>query len=62
MFHYFYAPALLHKWVRPAVVVAFLGWFCAALSVSPRLDVGLDQEISMPDDSYVLDYFDYLNK
>ena len=58
----FYIPALLHKWVRPLVIVGFAGWFCAALAVTPRLDVGLEQDISMPDDSYVLDYFDYIAK
>ena len=60
LFDYFYAPALLSKWVRPVVVVGFFGWFCASLAVAPRLYVGLDQEISMPDDSYVLDYFEYM--
>ena len=27
-----------------------------------KVEIGLDQTLSMPSDSYVLDYFDYLNK
>ncbi len=60
VFKVLYAPFLMKRWVRPAVVVIFFGWFCASLAVAPRVEVGLDQEISMPDDSFVLKYFEYL--
>ena len=52
-----YAPFLLSKPVRVAVVVVFFGWLCASIAVAPRIDIGLDQELSMPEDSYMLDYF-----
>jgi len=48
LFKRFYSPFLLNKWVRPSVVVIFLGWLCASLAMAPKLDVGLEQEIAMP--------------
>lgn len=60
VFKHLYAPFLLKKWVRPAVMIIFFGWFCSSMAVVPKIEVGLDQEISMPDDSYVQKYFEYL--
>ena len=56
-FENLYAPFLLSKPVRAIVVVVFFGWLCASIAVAPDIDVGLDQELSMPGDSYMLDYF-----
>jgi len=39
------------------VIVIFLGWLCSSIAVLPKIDVGLDQELSMPEDSYVTKYF-----
>ncbi|KAG8224451.1 hypothetical protein J437_LFUL003174, partial [Ladona fulva] len=55
-----YAPLLMKRWVRAGVMVAFFGWLCASLAVLPKIEVGLDQELSMPEDSYVLKYFKFL--
>jgi Niemann-Pick C1 protein len=53
-----YAPYLLGiLWVRVAVVLLFLLWLCASICMFPLAEVGLDQELSMPEDSYVLVYF-----
>ena len=60
VFKYLYAPCLLKKWVRPAVIILFFGWFCSSMAVVPKISVGLDQEISMPDNSFVLKYFEFL--
>ena len=62
MFKYFYAPFLMKKWVRASVVIIFYGWLCSSLAVVPKIEIGLDQEISMPDDSFVLKYFNFLNE
>ena len=62
MFKYFYAPFLMKKWVRASVVIVFYGWLCSSLAVVPKIEIGLDQEISMPDDSFVLKYFNFLNE
>ena len=52
----------MKKLVRPAVVVIFFGWICFSLSTVNKIGIGLDQELSMPDDSFVLKYFQHLNK
>ncbi|XP_026286782.1 NPC intracellular cholesterol transporter 1 isoform X2 [Frankliniella occidentalis] len=60
LFEVAYVPMLLNKWVRPFVMVVFFGWLCSSLAVIPHIDVGLDQEQSVPDDSPVQKYFLYL--
>ncbi|XP_063244336.1 NPC intracellular cholesterol transporter 1 isoform X2 [Bacillus rossius redtenbacheri] len=60
-FNLAYTPFLLSKLVRPLVVVVFFGWLCLSLAVVPRVGIGLDQELSMPEDSYVLKYFQAMN-
>ena len=60
VFKHLYAPFLMKKWVRPLVVVVFFGWFCSSMAVMPSVEVGLDQEITMPDESFVLKYFEFL--
>lgn len=55
-----YVPFLMKKTVRVVVMVVFFGWLCASIAVAPHIEVGLDQELSMPDDSFVLKYFQFL--
>merc|ERR1719347_922753 len=62
LFKHLYSPFLLKKWVRAGVVVAFLGWTCSSIAVVPKIEIGLDQEISMPDNSFVLKYFTFLKE
>lgn len=57
IFENIYAPFLMLKKVRVAVVIIFFGFLCLNLAVIPKIDIGLDQELSMPDDSYVFKYF-----
>ena len=58
VFKKFYAPFLLGSiWVRAVVVLVFLLWFCSSICLFPLTEVGLDQELSMPEDSFVLVYF-----
>lgn len=47
----------MNKFVRPLVVLVFTAWLCASIVVGPKIDVGLDVELTMTDDSYVLKYF-----
>ncbi|XP_012286776.1 Niemann-Pick C1 protein isoform X2 [Orussus abietinus] len=56
-----YVPMLMHKWVRASVMVVFFGWLCTSIAVVPHIEIGLDQELSMPEDSFVLKYFKFLN-
>ncbi|XP_068093368.1 NPC intracellular cholesterol transporter 1-like [Hyperolius riggenbachi] len=57
-----YAPLLMKDWLRPIVVSVFVGMLSFSIAVVNKVEVGLDQSLSMPDDSYVLDYFESLNK
>jgi len=56
-FKKFYVPTLMNKFVRPLVVLIFISWLCASIMVIPKIDVGLEVELTMTDDSYVLKYF-----
>ncbi|KAM9308837.1 NPC intracellular cholesterol transporter 1 [Gastrophryne carolinensis] len=57
-----YAPFLLSDWIRPIVVSVFVGMLSFSIAVVNKVEIGLDQSLSMPDDSYVLQYFESLNK
>ncbi|XP_077518106.1 NPC intracellular cholesterol transporter 1-like isoform X3 [Amblyomma americanum] len=57
-----YAPFLLNDSVRVVVMVAFIGWLCSSIAVIGKIEIGLDQELAMPQDSYLQQYFDYLKK
>lgn len=59
-FKVMYVPFLMKKTVRVIVMVVFFGWLCSSIAVSPHIDIGLDQELSMPEDSFVLKYFQFL--
>jgi len=61
-FKEYFAPFVLHKYVRLLVLYVFIGAACFSGAVLHKVEIGLDQTLSMPSDSYVLDYFDYLNK
>ena len=59
-FKVIYVPFLMKKMVRTIVMVVFFGWLCSSIAVAPHIEIGLDQELSMPEDSFVLKYFQYL--
>lgn len=56
-----YVPFLMSKFSRVLVMIIFYGWLCSSIAVLPHIEVGLDQELSMPEDSFVLKYFQFLN-
>lgn len=55
-----YTHFIMKEWVRPIVMVVFVFMFCASVAMAPRIEIGLDQALSMPKDSYVLNYFSNL--
>lgn len=61
LFKIVYVPLLLKKWVRAFVMLVFFGWICSSIAVVPHIEIGLDQELSMPEDSFVLKYFKVSN-
>lgn len=56
------ARFLLHWAVRPFVMIAFVLWTCVCLAVTPKLHIGLNPKLSLPEDSYVLKYFESMEK
>lgn len=47
----------MNKYFRSLIVLLFSAWFCMSIMVIPKIDVGLDVELTMTHDSYVLKYF-----
>ncbi|XP_036604933.1 NPC1-like intracellular cholesterol transporter 1 [Trichosurus vulpecula] len=60
-FRKFYAPFLLHGFTRVIVFGLFIALFGVSLYYMCYIEVGLDQELSLPKDSYLLNYFLSLN-
>ncbi|XP_042636184.1 NPC intracellular cholesterol transporter 1 [Orycteropus afer afer] len=57
LFKNFYSPLLLKDWMRPLVIAGFVGTLSFSIAVLNKVEIGLDQSLSMPVDSYVIDYF-----
>jgi Niemann-Pick C1 protein len=57
-----YTPSLLNNYVRASVVILFIGFFFACIALCDKLKVGLDQRLAMPSDSYIIKYFDGIQK
>lgn len=55
-----YAPALLENKTRVAVIAVFVGLFTAGLALLPSVQLGLDQRIAIPNNSYLIPYFNDL--
>lgn len=55
-----YAPMLLGRKMKVAIVVIFLGIFTAGVALIPKVALGLDQRVAIPDDSYMIPYFNDL--
>uniref|UniRef100_A0A3Q2Z477 Niemann-Pick disease, type C1 n=1 Tax=Hippocampus comes TaxID=109280 RepID=A0A3Q2Z477_HIPCM len=57
-----FAPLILKEWVRPIIVAVFVGVLSFSIAVVNKVEIGLNQQLSMPDDSYVLEYFKNLSQ
>lgn len=55
-----YAPAILNNKAKVVIMTIFLGFFTAGLALLPSVELGLDQRIAIPSDSYLIRYFDDL--
>ncbi|OCK78508.1 patched sphingolipid transporter-like protein [Lepidopterella palustris CBS 459.81] len=55
-----YAPALLGKKAKVIIITVFLAFFTAGLALFPKVELGLDQRIAIPSDSYLIPYFNDL--
>lgn len=52
-----YAPFVLQRGVREAVLGIFLAWLAISVTLIPQLQLGLDQRLAVPTDSFLVDYF-----
>jgi Niemann-Pick C1 protein len=55
-----YAPAILGKKTKVAILAIFFGIFTAGVALFPAVELGLDQRIAIPSDSYLIPYFNDL--
>lgn len=60
-----YTPWLLKPSIKRKVFTGFLAWLGGSLALLPSIQLGLDQRLALPTDSYLVDYFNavyqYLN-
>ncbi|XP_070621434.1 NPC1-like intracellular cholesterol transporter 1 [Erythrolamprus reginae] len=58
-----YTPALLgSSVVRVLVVLLFTLFFCASIYLTFHINIGLEQELAVPQDSYLVTFFQFFNK
>jgi Niemann-Pick C1 protein len=57
-----YAPFLVKQVVKIILNVLFFGLFAASLALLPGMQLGLDQRIAIPNDSYLIPYFNDLDR
>ena len=62
LFRDHYAPFLTGNPVRYIVVAVFSVWLASSAAVVERVELGLDQSLSMPRDSYVLRYLEAMKE
>ena len=60
--HKVYAPGLLNRKVKVVVLIFFLGLFAAGLALIPEIALGLDQRIAFPRGSYLIPYFNDIDR
>ena len=61
IFQRFYTPYIMKTPVRVIVLIVFFVVLVVQAVVVPNIGIGLEQKLSMPVDSYVLKYFQYMN-
>ncbi|KAK0079318.1 hypothetical protein PV325_001397, partial [Microctonus aethiopoides] len=62
IFEKFYIPFLMKKCICIGILIIFIAMLTLHIIVGPNVDIGLDSKLSMPDDSYVLKYLDFMGK
>uniref|UniRef100_A0A060TF82 ARAD1D13640p n=1 Tax=Blastobotrys adeninivorans TaxID=409370 RepID=A0A060TF82_BLAAD len=56
----YYTPRLLRRKVKMIVVALFVLWMAISVALLPNIQLGLDQRLAVPTDSYLVNYFDDL--
>lgn len=55
-----YAPTILDNKIKTLILTFFVSLFAAAIALLPEVELGLDQRIAIPSDSYMIPYFNDL--
>jgi Niemann-Pick C1 protein len=58
----YFTRLLLNSIARPLIIILFAGGTAYSLGSLHNLDIGLDQKLSMPEDSYLIDYFETMSE
>jgi Niemann-Pick C1 protein len=61
-FSKFYTPFILNDYIRPLIIIIFMGFFFVCVSFCDKIKIGFDQKLAMPTDSYQIKYFNALEK
>jgi Niemann-Pick C1 protein len=62
IFKNYYAPVLFHPVTKGIVIILFIGMLFAGVNFSTQLSIGLDQRVALPQDSYLINYFNKLDE
>lgn len=62
LFKDIYSSFLFQDKVRMVVLLLFGAWFCSSLAVLDKIHIGLEQDLTMPEDSYMINYFNFYQK
>ncbi|CAF0888633.1 unnamed protein product [Adineta steineri] len=62
IFKQYYAPFIMSDYIRPLVIFVFFTWLATSIALIPYVKIGLEQNIAMPKDSYMIDYFSSLKQ
>lgn len=57
-----YAPWLIRPYVKTAILFVFLSLTAWSMALFPHIELGLDQKLAIPQDSYLVKYFEDLEK
>ncbi|XP_073981176.1 NPC intracellular cholesterol transporter 1 homolog 1b-like [Rhodnius prolixus] len=55
-------PFTFHPIIKILIMLLFIFCFLASLALIPHIEPGLEQQLSMPEDSYVTKYFNVMNE
>ncbi|CAF3716387.1 unnamed protein product [Rotaria sp. Silwood1] len=62
IFKYNYAPFIMNDYIRPLVIFIFFTWLATSIALIPYVKIGLEQNITMAKDSYMIEYFSALKQ
>ncbi|KAG5221192.1 patched family-domain-containing protein [Salix suchowensis] len=62
LIRHYYAPFLLRPFVKGVVLALFGGAFVASVISIQHIELGLDQRLALPSDSYLVSYFNLLDE